>query len=304
MGSLDDNTRSQAWPMIVEDYERVFNEKVPDQIRQYTPELFSKMQSAYGGQEEGPTVGQRDFTSMTKGFSPEDVVTSQRIKAGLDPRAVGSSAQTTALTPGLSDIVAESKANIEGKVKFAGMQGSQRSQVIDKSFEKVTKLEQNILNLDNAIDAVKAGAGTGAITKRFPSIRQSSVLLDQVQGALALDVIGSVTFGALSEGELNLAKAIAIPTGLEGPELIQWLLDKKTAQQKLLGYFKDQINHLDQGGSVASFLRSKGRGSAPPTVAESPAGQTQAPQQAIEYLKQNPQFGEAFKQKYGYLPEG
>jgi len=29
-----------------------------------------------------------------------------------------------------------------------------------------------------------------------------------------------------------------------------------------------------------------------------------APPEAIEYLKQNPQLSEQFKQKYGYLPEG
>lgn len=32
--------------------------------------------------------------------------------------------------------------------------------------------------------------------------------------------------------------------------------------------------------------------------------QQQAPPQAIEYLRQNPQFKSAFKQKYGYLPDG
>lgn len=148
---------------------------------------------------------------------------------------------------------------IKQATKFAEMQGSQRSQRIDKSYTKIEALNKNLINLDNAIDAVRAGAGTGAIAKRFPSIRGTSVLLDQVQGNLALDVIGSVTFGALSKGELDLAKDIAIPTGLEGPELIKWLQDKKSAQGKLIKYFQEQIDFLDKGGSVAGFLRSKKR---------------------------------------------
>jgi hypothetical protein len=160
------------------------------------------------------------------------------------------------------DVKLKTEPLIAERKKFAEMQGSQRSKRIDKGFEKIQSLQQNIGNLDDAIAAVSAGAGTGAITKRFPSIKGTSVLLDQVQGALALDVIGSVTFGALSEGELNLAKSIAIPTGLEGPELIKWLQDKKAAQEKLLGYFKEQVDFLDQGGSIAGFLRGKERGSA------------------------------------------
>jgi len=208
-----------------------------------------------------PTVagaGEREFDALIENLTEKEKETARRIKVGLDPRAVGSAAQTIT-TQGTAEEVAESEAIIAEGKKFAEMQGSQRSQAIDKGFDKVQTLSKNIINLGNAIEAVRGGAATGAITKRFPSIRESSVLLDQVQGALALDVIGSVTFGALSEGELNLAKAIAIPTGLEGPALIEWLQGKKEAQQKLLSYFEEQIDFLDQGGSVAGFLRSKKR---------------------------------------------
>jgi len=46
-----------------------------------------------------------------------------------------------------------------------------------------------------------------------------------------------------------------------------------------------------------------------PSGAEPPTGaarrtQGQAPAEAIEYLRQNPQFKGAFRQKYGYLPDG
>ena len=77
-----------------------------------------------------------------------------------------------------------------------------------------------------------------------------------------------ISFCRLLYLELNLAKSIAIPTGLEGPELVQWLNDKKAAQQKLAGYFKEQIDFLDQGGSVAGFLRSKSRGGQPQQPAQ------------------------------------
>lgn len=209
------------------------------------------------GEKETPAAIQ-EFDMLTKGMSDEDRESARRIKLGLEPRAVGSSDMTIAEL-GIANLIGDVKATINERAKFGEMQGSQRSQAIDKGFDKVQKLQQNISNLDDAIAAVDAGAGTGAIEKRFPSIRESSVLLDQVQGALALDVIGSVTFGALSEGELALAKSIAIPTGLEGPALKDWLQKKKEAQGKLLNYFREQIDFLDQGGSVAGFLRKKSR---------------------------------------------
>ena len=77
---------------------------------------------------------------------------------------------------------------------------------------------------------------------------------------MALDVIGSVTFGALSKGELDLAKEVALPTGLNTPQLIEYLQRRKVAQEKLREYFNEQVQFLDQGGTIAGFLREKERG--------------------------------------------
>ena len=53
---------------------------------------------------------------------------------------------------------------------------------------------------------------------------------------MALDVIGSVTLGAISEAELDLAREVALPVGLKGEALIQHLVARKNAQIKLRGY--------------------------------------------------------------------
>ena len=120
--------------------------------------------------------------------------------------------------------------------------------------------------------------------------------LDNIQGKMALDVIGAVTFGALSQGELDLARNVALPTGLDGPELTKHLQDKKVAQQKLRDYYNEQIQFLDQGGTVAGFMRQKERGQ------ESQVNQKQAPKGALQALANDPSLGEQFKAKYGYLP--
>ena len=106
---------------------------------------------------------------------------------------------------------------------------------------------------------MEGGAETGAISRFLPSIRAASVELDNIRNQLALDVIGGVTLGAISEAELELAKQVALPTGLDRPQLLEHLRQRKAAQQKLRNYFNEQIQFLDQGGTVAGFLREKER---------------------------------------------
>ncbi len=78
----------------------------------------------------------------------------------------------------------------------------------------------------------------------LPSFKAASVELDNIQKSMALDVIGATTFGALSEGELNLAKEVALPTGLDTPQLIDHLNKRKEAQNKLRDYYSEQIQFL------------------------------------------------------------
>ena len=223
------------------------------QIAALSPE--KRLDIARGG---SLTAAQREFAGLTEGLTPEQKEEATLIKLGLSPRAVGSAIQTISAR-GIAELIGDAQAIIKERGKFGELTGASRSKAIDSGFARIGKISTNINNLDRAIAAVEAGAGVGAIERRFPSIRAASVELDQIQGELALDVIGSVTFGALSEGELNLAKQIALPTGLEGPQLIQHLRDRKSAQEKLRSYFQEQINFLDQGGSVAGFLRNKER---------------------------------------------
>lgn len=70
-------------------------------------------------------------------------------------------------------------------------------------------------------------------------------------------------------------------------------------EQKLQG-MEDQLALLENG---YTGLLSGGNGEQAPQQQTQPP-QQQAPPQAIEYLRQNPQFKGAFQQKYGYLPDG
>ncbi len=231
-----------------------------NQLRILQAAALTQAQRTAASREGATPAEQETFEALIAGFSDEDKRVARRIKAGLDPRAVGSAAITTAVTEDLTEQVAESEAVIRQRTKFAEMTGTSRAKAIDAGFDSIKKIDGNIRNLDKAVAALDGGAQTGAVISRFtPTIRASTVALEQIQKTLALDVINSATFGPLSERELALALATALPTGLQPAELREWIVNRQAAQTKLRGYLSDQIDFLDQGGSIAGFLRSQQR---------------------------------------------
>lgn len=205
-----------------------------------------------------------------------------------------SSRERIATDEDLTESVAESEATIAQRRKFGEATGAVRSKLIDKGFVTIQSIDKNIRNLDKAIAAIDEGASTGAVeSKFFPTIRKATVKLEQIQSELGLDVVGGVTFGALSKGELDLALTVALPVGLQPPELRQWLQDKKTAQEKLRVYYAEQVDFLDQGGTIAGFLRSRERGVTDQSTTDqnvAPEGTVITNQQGQQFIKQNGQW--------------
>ena len=141
--------------------------------------------------------------------------------------------------------------------------GKDAAKVASKLFDSVGKMRANNRTLKKVITEVGNGADTGPLASRLPSIRAASVRLDQLRNELGLDVVGAVTFGALSEGELNLAMSTALPDTLDGPELAQWAKDKIEAQEKLINYMEDQAIFLSEKGNTPAMWLESQRQSAP-----------------------------------------
>jgi len=205
------------------------------------------------------TAEQRNFEALAKGLSEEEKARARLIALGLAPRAGSSMAERIALDEDLTDAVAKSQQAINQRKKFGEMTGASRAKAIDSGFDKIKIIDKAVSNIDRAISVLDRGAGVGAVEKLLPSFKAASVELDNIQGSMALDVVGATTFGALSAGELQLAKEVALPTGLNTNELKGHLERRKAAQNKLRDYFNEQIQFLDQGGTVAGFLRQKER---------------------------------------------
>lgn len=211
--------------------------------------------------ELGDPAALRTFEALVdRGeLNTEEEKSAARRALGLEAKAGTRTRQErVADDPELAQRVADSEALIAGTKKFEELTAASRASFIDKGFVAITAIDKNLLNLNRATAALEAGATTGEIESLFPSFSEATILLEQVQSELALDVVGATTFGALSKGELDLAQQVALPTGLEPPELLRFLKAKSEAQTKLRGYYSEQIQFLEKpGGSVAGFLRSK-----------------------------------------------
>ena len=169
-------------------------------------------------------------------------------------------------------------AETQGTRAQARVGGELTSKQVGVAFAEIGKIKKNIGNIDDAIKAIDDGASTGVIASKFPNITTASITLNNVRSQLGLDVIGSVTFGALSEGELNLALDTALPTTLRPQALKQYLTDKKVAQEKLVGYLSKQISYLSKpGNNLSGWLEQAGRqgqSNLPASAADIPSGVT------------------------------
>jgi hypothetical protein len=176
-----------------------------------------------------------------------------------DSQAIIKGASSSASERAKLNTQLELKPGVEAAVTAAKGQASLSTDIVKGSFEGIGKARKSIGNINRAIQAIDDGANTGAIQRFFPSITTASIELDQLRNELGLDVVGAVTFGALSKGELDLALSTALPDKLEGPALRDFLVRKKEAQNKTILNMREAIQFLSKpGATVADFVQSKG----------------------------------------------
>jgi len=141
--------------------------------------------------------------------------------------------------------------NVAGKAKETEL-GKGAGKIATAAFNRLPAIQANIRRLDRAVGLIDKGANTGVIQSMMPTFKAASVQLEQLRSELGLDVVGAVTFGALSKGELDLALDVALPDKLSPPELRSWLINKRGAQQKLWDYLKEQATFLSKGENTVS----------------------------------------------------
>lgn len=207
--------------------------------RDYTTESFSKFVESGDPADLERFATQRsiDIGGVEHSYDP--------VKGGYFPAKVDGK-QVTATTVG------ESKAEIAKTVQAA----KDAQKLSTESFTALRKARKSLVNYDEALASLDAGAGTGAIESRMPTIKAASLALKNAQNRMGLDVIGDVTFGALSKGELDLALETALPTGMDEKELRKWIVDKKRATQIYADHLEDATIFLSEpGNTIADWVK-------------------------------------------------
>lgn len=194
---------------------------------------------------------------LTEDGKPKKDVQSTEFLAGGGAKVVFEDGSFEVLEPTPEELTIIQGAEDRGvdlqqrRAKGRGL-GTGAAKTANTALDLTDKLRSNNLKLKKVIAEVRGGAETGPLADRLPSFRASTRRLIQIKNELGLDVVGSVTFGALSEGELQLALDTALPTSLQGPELVKWAQDKIRAQEKLSEYLEDQAIFLSAPGNTAA----------------------------------------------------
>lgn len=128
----------------------------------------------------------------------------------------------------------------------------------NKAIDSLGTVRSNLATVGDAIQAIDDGAESGVIASKLPSLRKSSIELDNTRKRLGLGVIQGTTFGALSEGELALALDVAIPSGLQPQDLKSWLVRRRDAQTKLADELENAAIYLGTPGNTpAGYLEMR-----------------------------------------------
>ena len=184
-----------------------------------------------------------------------------------DPASGGSTSQLVAVDP-------SGPQSPVGGISPVNTSGLTMPEVIDMAMKKETNAEQvqirqgiakdayvsigkanaAIGNIDSAIKAIDDGANTGPVDNWFPSFKRATIELQNAGNRMGLDVIGAVTFGALSAGEMKLAMSTALPMDMQPKELKTWLGTRKRAQHKLRAEMMKVAQHFESNGSISDYL--------------------------------------------------
>jgi len=132
--------------------------------------------------------------------------------------------------------------------------GSLSSDIVAQSYKEMMTVQKNISTLQDAKRALESGAQTGFFAQFVPDISRSAVELQNVKNRLGLDVVSSVTFGALSESELKMALDTGLPESMDEEYLKGWVQERIDAKKKLLANLSEAASFLARGNSIGDWM--------------------------------------------------
>lgn len=190
-------------------------------------------------------------------------------------RAEGTRLSSLELDPQIefATTTAGNEANIQtgGNARAAEALGGEQSNMVVSAIAGASAASSSMSTIREAIAAIDAGAASGILSGYIPTITQSTASLENAMNRMGLDVIGSVTFGALSEAELRIAMETAAPRSLRPDVLKPWLEARLKALEQIRAAQLDQAEFLsDPRNSISDWVASVKARSQPAAPAAAP----------------------------------
>ena len=218
---------------------------------------------------DGMTTGQRDFKSITEGFTPEEIQHARKVQAGIVPKAGISAAERIAQNE-LTGVVASSQAKIAGQTTQAQENVKTKEQVKRKSketaqnfvsgaVEKLTNLGGTERAYREAIAALDAGANTGQIYSMLPTFDVDSIVLQNIASIAGFEMAKSGG-GIITDADMKFGMKTAIPQNLPPKELKEFLQEKLRTQKAIVDNMKEAVLFLDgTDKTMADWYKQQGK---------------------------------------------
>ena len=139
--------------------------------------------------------------------------------------------------------------------------GQTQANLLEQTMTGLTNVNSMLKTFGNAKETLREAISTGQnvtgfITQFFPNVSLEAQELQFARTSLGLDVVGSVTFGALSKGELDLALSKEMPLNLPEAELLEYIERRESALRKYQFELRKAATFLSKSGNtVEDYLK-------------------------------------------------
>lgn len=280
INSADEDFYAQnpaARPKAVAD-ERTTKQKEFDAIHgQGTPESIEALRKYLEQQQKGTTIAaveedkivskraenvsaSIDKLLQTKGITQEQWNQLQVPLAARDFASLNSMLKYMTGNVSLTDTQRAAMDSIAGARMLTYAQAKKRAEEAGKNIEDVKKSmfdsDQNIGNqiglYQQALQALDQGAYTGWANQYFPSLRDSTLQLENARNAIGLDVASTSKLQPISNSDLQIIMNTAIPMYQSEPGVRQFLTDKIAALTKAKKVAAEGVTYFDKKDSSLS----------------------------------------------------
>jgi len=152
--------------------------------------------------------------------------------------------------------VAASKSEIAAAVRKEEAKASRQSKAEGKAMDSYEAALEGSYIYDEALAALADNASPSRMASWTPTLRASTARLEAAGNRLALNLLKTVTMGALSKSEMDILQQTVMPK-MEPEALKKWLIARQAAERKIADLYLEAANAYAKGETRAEFFTRK-----------------------------------------------